>query len=387
MKMTPEYLSRVRELFPHTAQGKLYFNHAGTSPLSQSVVKAMTDYLERRSVGELETYMTDIGMVDGLRNKTARLINAPSGDRISFQPNTSDAVNVAAMGVPWKAGDHILVSGVEFPANVYPWLNVRSQGVTIDWLDAADGRITLDMISSRVTPKTRLVALSAVQFLSGYRADLKSIGEFLRSRKIIFAVDAIQALGAVRIDVQAMNIDFLAAGSQKWLMGPHGTGFIFLTEELQELMQQKNLGWLSVADPWNFHNYDQPLNPTARRYEGGSLNMPGLWGLDAALDMHLGFGPAETERHLLSICARLMEGLSALPGIRIHTPRSDEERAGIVTISVVDEAKTKAVFKKVMSGGMTIALRDGLMRYSPHYYNSADEMDQAVERTKVAANN
>jgi cysteine desulfurase / selenocysteine lyase len=386
MEIPVSYLPKARALFPHTGMGKLYLNHAGTSPLSQTVVGAMTAYLERRSVGDIETYMTDIAMVDRLRTKTARLINSPSGDRISFQPNTSDAINVAAMSVPWKPGDHILVSGIEFPANVYPWLNVQSQGVTIDWLNAPDGRITPEMIDAQVTPKTRLVALSAVQFLSGYRADLKTIGEFLRSRNIIFAVDAIQALGAVQLDVRAMKIDFLAAGSQKWLMGPHGTGFIFLTEELQQLMQQKNLGWLSVADPWNFHNYEQPLNPTARRYEGGSLNMPGLWGMDAALDMHLGFGPAETEKHLLDITGKLLDGLSSLPGVRLYTPRADNERAGIVTIDVVDEARTKEVFKKLMGGGMTIALRDGLMRYSPHYYNSEAEMDQVVERTQAAVN-
>ena len=237
-QLTVDQLREIRRLFPHTAQGKIYLNHAGTSPLSSRVVSAMTDYLRERSEGRLENYQHDLPMVDACKTMIQKLINAESADRIALTANTSDAINIIASGIPWKSGDRILLNNVEFPANVWPYINLKRHGVELDIMEGADGRITAEQIFEGITGRTRLVALSAVQFLSGYRADLEAIGAFCRQRNIIFAVDAIQAVGAVRIDVQLMNIDALAAGGQKWQTSPHGTGFLYITEELQSKIQQ-----------------------------------------------------------------------------------------------------------------------------------------------------
>jgi selenocysteine lyase/cysteine desulfurase len=379
-----ETLSRARSLFPHLAQGAIYLNHAGTSPLSTRVVKAMTNYLQERSAGTIDNYPRDLEMVGELRSRLATLVNAPSASRIAFATNTSDAINVVASGIPWKHGDRILLNTIEFPANIYPWLNAKKRGVELDFIQGVDGRVSIDMIAKHLTPRTRLLAISAVQFLSGYRADLHAIGELCRSRGVILAVDAIQAIGAVCIDVAGMKIDALFAGAQKWQMGPHGSGFLYITEELQQRIDQQNLGWLSVHNPWSFYEYDQPLAESARRYEGGSLNMPSLWGLHASIGTILEFTPAAVERHILGLTGLLRDQLRGIPGVDVVTDFDDQERAGIVTIRIPPSSDVKAVFKKLLGRGVTVALRDGLLRYSPHFYCSPDDMERAAVLTREA---
>jgi cysteine desulfurase/selenocysteine lyase len=344
----------------------------------------MTDYLNRRSAGELDTYQDDLAMVSECRTAVSRLIRAESADRIAFHSNTSDAINVVASGIPWKSGDRILVADFEFPANVYPYLNLKPLGVEVDFVSSPDGRLTTEQIVSRMGRHTRLLALSAVQFLSGYREDLRSIGSICRNSGAIFAVDGIQAAGAVRIDVQKMSVDALSAGAQKWLMGPHGTGFLYLTEELQSRIRQKNLGWLSVENPWDFHNYEQPLASSARRYEGGSLNMPGLHGMREAVGTLIEFGPDRIESHILAITSVLMERLSAIDGVTLFTPRLETERAGIVTVSLAPPLDPRRVYERLKDRGATTALREGKLRYSPHFYNSTVEMECVADMTAEA---
>jgi selenocysteine lyase/cysteine desulfurase len=173
--------------------------------------------------------------------------------------------------------------------------------------------------------------LSAVQFLTGHRADLAAIGALCRSRGIVFAVDGIQAVGAVRIDVRGMQIDALAAGAQKWQMSSHGTGFLYLTEALQARLHQQYLGWLAVAEPWDFRNYEQPLAGSARRFEGGTLNFPGISGYEAALATLLEFGAEGIENQILDLTARLHQGLRNIPGGAVITPEAPHQRAGIVS--------------------------------------------------------
>jgi selenocysteine lyase/cysteine desulfurase len=380
--MTADQLRDIRCLFPHTAQGKVYLNHAGTSPLSTRVVAAMTDYLRERSEGRLENYQHDLPMIAGCKTMIQQLINAESPDRIALTPNTSDAINIIAAGVPWKSGDRILLNDIEFPANVWPYLNLKRFGVELDILPADDGRIQTERVLSALHRRTRLVALSAVQFLSGFRADLKAIGMFCRERNIIFAVDGIQAVGATRVDVQKMHIDALAAGGQKWQTAPHGTGFLYLTEQLQSQIQQAYLGWLGLENPWDFSNYSQPLASSARRYEGGSLVIPSLWGYHAALSTLLEFGIEAIEDHLLGITKVMLDALAETKGVTLMTPRDDRERAGIVTINLNDGIDASRIFKMLMERSIHPALRGGKIRFSPHFYMTLEEMERTTEATQ-----
>ncbi len=376
--LSEQALSFARTFFPHTTQGKIYLNHAGTSPLSTRVVAAMTSYLRERHEGRLETYQTDMVMVTGLKVIIQEMINAESPERIALTANTSDAIGIIASGIPWKSGDRVLLNTAEFPANVWPFLNLQRHGVRLDFINSDDGVVTPEMISNGFKQGTRMVALSAVQFLSGYRADLATIGELCHRKGIIFAVDGIQAVGAVRIDVQRMKIDALSAGGQKWQMSPHGTGFLYLTDELQSIIQQSNLGWLAVEDPWDFHNFSQPLAAGARRFEGGSLAMPSLWGMHAALELIKEFGIHAIEEHLLGLTDILLKGFAEIPGVAVHTPHDKRHRAGIAAIKVQKHTDEKAIFKKLLGRDITAALRDNCLRFSPHFYCSPDEMHETV---------
>jgi selenocysteine lyase/cysteine desulfurase len=375
-------LDQARALFPFTQGDTIYLNHASTSPLSTRVVHALTKYLQERSEGALETFTLDLQMIAECRGLIQRLINADSPDRIALFGNTSDAINVVASGIVWRAGDRILSNALEFPANVYPYLNLKRRGVELDFIPAADGRVTPSMIAAAITSRTRLVALSAVQFLSGYRADLAAIGELCHSRGIIFAVDGIQALGAISVDVQRMKIDVLAAGGQKWLMSPHGSGFLYVTEDLQKRLQQQYLGWLSVEDPFDYFNYTQSLASAARRYESGSLNIPSLWGFHASLSTLLEFGIEEIERQILFLTGLLTDQFQAMSEVRLCSPTEEQERAGIVTIDLPAGADHQAIFKALSRRKVVVALREGKLRFSPHFYNSAEEMQRAVAATR-----
>ncbi|MEK7671780.1 MAG: aminotransferase class V-fold PLP-dependent enzyme, partial [Bacteroidota bacterium] len=213
---------------------------------------------------------------------------------------------------------------------------------------------------------------------------LAAIGSLCRSKNIILAVDGIQAVGAVRVDVQKMNIDALAAGCQKWQMGPQGTGWLYITEELQSRIQPAHVGWLAVDDPWDFFNYNQPLASTARRYEGGTKNIPGIWGLDAALATLLEFGVDAIESHILALTQILMNALNTINGVNVITPNAHKQRAGIVTIELPKNVDAKAVFKRLADRDIVVALREGKLRYSPHFYNSATEIALTVSATREA---
>jgi selenocysteine lyase/cysteine desulfurase len=374
----PLTVESARSLFPHTSQGKIYLNHAGTSPLSTRVVAAMTAYLQDRSQGRIETYSHDLPMVAECKQLISRLVNAESPDRIALTPNTSDAINIVASGLRWQSGDRVLLNALEFPANVWPFLNLKRFGVEIDVAPSSDGRITPETLFSRITPRTRLVALSAVQFLSGFRADISTIGSMCRRHGIILAVDAIQAVGAVRLDVRSMSIDALSAGGQKWQTAPHGTGFLYITENLQDRLHQSSLGWLAVADPWKFYDYSQPLAPTARRFEGGSLVMPSLWGYHAALTTLMEVGPEAIEQQIRILTDRLLAGLERVPGLTVYTTPSPAERAGIATVRIPGSVDADALFRRLLSRYVHAAVREGMIRFSPHFYMTVEEMDRTV---------
>lgn len=380
-------VAQAREIFPHTAQGKIYLNHAGTAPMCTPVVEAITAHLRERSFGLIETYMAqDVAKLEECRRLVQELIGAESPDRIALMTNTSDPLSAIASGLTWRSGERILVHEEEFPANVWPYLSLRRHGVEVDTIPQKKGHPTAELIAESVTDRTRLVALSAVQFLSGYRANLDAIGEFCRRRNIIFVVDGIQAAGAMRIDVQRMKIDAFASGCQKWQLGPQGTGWLYLTEELQHRIQPRFVGWLAVENPWDFFNYTQPLASTARVFEGGTKNIPGLHGMAAALKILLDAGIETIEARIRRLTQTLMEGLQEIDGVTMATPQAPDERAGIVTVELPAGANAKMVFRFLLERNITVAIREGRIRYAPHFYNTEEEMTEAVAITREAVN-
>ena len=377
-----EPLQEYRRLFPHTEQGIIYLNHAAVSPLSTRVLRAQVGHLQDRSSGKIETYFDDVKQIEETKKCIQRMINSESIDRIAFAGNTSEALNVIASGLDWKPGDRILLNDQEFPSNIYPYYHLRSQGVEIDFIHCADGRVTPELIYASLRPRTRILAISAVQFLSGYRAELEVLGEVCRSRGILLIVDAMQAVGGVRVDVQAMKIDGMAAGAAKWQMGPQGIGFLYVSEELQARIHQKYLGWLSVETPWDFFHFDQALSPTAARYEGGTVNIPGMWGMHAALSTLLEVGLERIESHILALSGALLGEFQQMEGVAVYSPALLHERSGIVTIIPPADLNPEEVFNELVRRKIYISLRGGKLRFSPHFYNTIDEVQTAASATR-----
>jgi len=375
-------LNEIRKKFPVTATDTIYLNHAAISPLSAPVVQSIQNRMKWRSQTEIDDFKRDLVVMDALRKKAAKLMHAESEHRITFPSNTSQGLNIVASGLDWHNGDRILIPDYEFPANVYPFLSLESEGVEIDRLNNKDGRITPEMVEAALTPKIRMVAISAVQFLNGFKADLKAIGEICQQHHAWFIVDGIQALGAIQLDVQDLKIDALAAGGHKWLMGPQGFGILYLNEELQDNIENQHIGWLSVEEPWDLFNTKQALNETASRFELGTPNANGAYGLHASLELLLEIGPERIEKHIFSLTQSLIGEFEDMDQVTLATPPEKEQRAGIVTIKLANDMDAEELLKMMRAQNVTMAQRSGRLRFAPHFYNTHEEVTEAADILK-----
>ncbi len=363
-------IDKYRALYPVVSAGTTYLNHAATGPLSTRVVEAVHKYVHERSETKIDNYLLFQPILNEAREFAARLVGA-TPDRVAFFDNTTNAINLLATGLDWKPGDRVLLDDIEFPANVYPFLNLKRFGVEVDFVRNRDGRILLEDIEAAITPATKLISISHVQFLTGYRSDLEAIGALCRERGIIFSVDAIQSAGVVQIDVTKMNIDFLATGGQKWLMCPQGIAFAYVSPGIQSKLNQAYLGWTSIKNFFgDFTRYRLDLDETARRYENGTLNYIGITSLHESLSTLLEVGIDRIEEHILDLSDLLLSGLRDL-GTKAYVEGERRERAGIVSI-FVDEADKYAV--RLADSKIEVAVRQGLIRVSPHYYNTEAEV-------------
>lgn len=311
------------------------------------------------------------------RATLARLISAHP-DEVAIIPNTTEGLLLVAQGFPWQPGDALLTGEMEFTANVYPWLPLREQGVEIVRLPARDNCILLEDVEGalRANPRIRLLVLSFVEFGTGFRNDLAALGKLCRQYDVAFCVDAIQGAGALPIDVNAMEIDFLAAAGPKWLMGPIGAGIFYVRRERLPQMRDTHLGWCSTTDVANYFRYDAPWQETASRFEAGTLPWPSLYGLVASVETLLEVGIPAIEQHVLGLGARLIEGLEARD-YTIATPRGPGERGGIVSFSDPRRPATE-VAAHLDAHRVTVSARGPFIRVSPHFYNNEADIERLL---------
>lgn len=374
-----EELEELRSSFPYLGGERIYLNHAAISPLPSAVAAAIQRRTEHRSGGGIDIFERDAATSEMARKYLANMINAPSEERIAFVGNTSDGLNLIAGGLEWEEGDHILICDQEFPSNVYPYTRLKKHGVQVEKAATTNGGITAEQISRYIRPETRLVAVSAVQFLSGYRSDLEAIGQLCNEHDCWFVVDGIQALGAVSVDVQHYNIDALAAGSHKWLMGPQGIGYLYLTEALQEAIVEHPVGWLSVKEPWHLFQTEQELDGSARRYELGTPNANGIYGLHATLERYHQIGSAPISQQIRHLTDLILQEVKDWEQLELLTPVSWDRRAGIVTLKLPEDIDQQHLMGTLKQQKVTLALRENALRFSPHYYNTEDEVRRALE--------
>lgn len=370
-------LEAFRSEFPHLESDQLYLDHAAVSPLNRRSRRSLEAYLEDRSGRSIENFSATMDKLARARSRFAELIKAPA-DRIAIVKNTTDGFLILAHGYPWQPGDRIVLHRREFPSNVYPWYDLKPKGVKIDFLDTPLGRVTPADLAPVVTEKTRLVAVSWVQYLSGYRNDIQALAGWCRERNILLAVDAMQGLGALEFDQGAWGVDFISSGAAKWLMGMQGVGFIYVTKDLQDKLRPPHLGWHSRESFFDFHHYDQPLKADASRFEFATPASPGVWGSLEALELLLDAGPAAIEPRILELTDRLASGLRQADYDVISDRSRAAVKSGIVTFSHPDPSRNPAVHEAMKAKRIYFSLRENLLRVSPHFYNSDAEMERFI---------
>ena len=366
----------IRSFFPVTEKF-IYMNHAAVCPLSTRVRESMTALVDDVTQNGSVNYAGWLRAYENTRASAARLVNAHPHE-IAFMRNTSDALSAVANGINWREGDTVVGCNVEFPSNVYPWMRLAEErGVRLKQSPEREGRIDADELLSLVDDRTRVVAISWVQFASGFRAPLARIGQFCRDRNIIFVVDAIQGLGGLRLDVERDCVDAFAADAHKYLLGPEGIALLYVSDRVIDRIKPTVLGWTSVKKYEQHLDYNLDYREGALRFECGTLNTAGVYGLGAAVDLFLEVGPEKIEEHLLSLSDYLTERLNE-KGYSVVSSRRKGETSGIVTCTH-ERHSPGSLYHSLLSKNIITAPRAKRLRISPHFYNTRQEVDRLID--------
>lgn len=365
-------------LFPVTAQ-RVFLAHAGVAPLPGPTVEALKREADRAAVvQEGSDYLIEI---EGIRRVAARLINAGS-DEIALLGPTSLGLNLVANGLAWKPDDEVIFYPDDYPANVYCWQALAERGVRVIPLQPErTGEITPELVLKALTPRTRLVALASCHFLSGFRLDYEGIAEELNQRGVLFCLDAIQSLGATTVDVR--HIDFLAADSHKWMLGPLGAGIFYVKRRNFDLLRPALLGAWNIQSPGYVAQPKIAFEDSARRYEPGALNMLALQGMKASLEMILALGVKQIEARLLDLRTYAEDKFLSAGFKVLGFANRRSQKSGIITIAMPSQAKGVAQAKKLRENHVDISLRESrsgtsCLRLSPHFYNTEAEIDEVI---------
>src|SRR3984893_9497833 len=372
MPMTP---NEMRALFP-IAPRYAYLDHAGIAPLSTPVRSTMEVFL-----GWLTEEPFDLVHWERLRGqvrgRVAELLSV-GAESITFTKNTTAGLGLVAAGLDWEAGDNIVGADREFPANIYPWMGLKRKGVELRLYRPTQGRIDIKALVRLCDQRTRVLAISAVQFWSGFRTDLAALGTALKGRDVLLVVNAIQAVDAMRLDLSAAPVDFLCAGAQKWLLGPIGMGFAYVGPRMLERMTQVTIGTDSVVRDEEYFDYDITLKPDARRFEEAAPNYPGILGMGAAVNLLLRAGPPAVEDVVLRLADRLRDELPRRGYELVLKPTLPSERSGIVSFRHPRMVPAE-LHTRLREAGVILSLRSDFLRASPHYYNSDEDLNRLLE--------
>lgn len=372
--------STRRRNFP-VCEKTVFLAHAAVTALPAAAAEAMALYAHKSARGpqEFEQVLADYRST---RQLSAELLGADWGEIALLGP-TSLGLSLFANGIEWKEGDEVVCCRDDYPANVYPWMDLERKGVRPRWLQpGAPGEITPELVEAALSPKTRLVALSSCHFMSGYRPNLEAIGGMLTCRGILFCVDAIQTLGAFALDVRKAGIDMLSADAHKWLLGPMAVGVVFVSKQRFEAVRPTLLGAWNVESPRFLTQERVQFVPTARRYEPGVLNASGVYGMKASLELLLAVGVEKISTRILDLKQTLLRLIEPL-GFNLVGPRSGENASGITTVWH-DMAPASVLFRALESAGIVASLRfdrEGreYLRFSPHFYNTEAELERVAE--------
>ena len=372
MPLTPD---EMRAQFP-IARRYAYLDHAAIAPLATPVRATMDVFLARQMEEPFDLTHWE-RLRSQVRSRLADLLST-GPESIAFTKNTTSALGLVAAGLDWEAGDNIVGVDREFPANIYPRMGLKRRSVELRLYRPERGRIDIKALLRLCDQRTRVLAISAVQFWSGFRADLSALSTGLRGRDVLLVVDAIQAAGAVRLDLSTLAVDFLCAGAQKWLLGPIGVGFAYVGPRMLERLAAVTIGTDSVVKDTEYFDYDLTLKPDARRFEESAPNYPGILGMGAAVNLLLRAGPPAVEDVVLQLADRLREELPRRGYELVCKPMLPSERSGIVSFRHPRMVPAE-LHARLREAAVIISLRGDFLRASPHYYNSDEDLGRLLE--------
>jgi cysteine desulfurase / selenocysteine lyase len=368
---------QIRSLFL-AAQHYTYLNSAAVSPMPATAVKAVISQLMDVAGGGMLGYQNWVDTKNRARELVASLMNVRA-DQVAFTRNTSDGFSTIAAGIDWKLGDNIVSFENEFPANFYPWRRVRDEfGVELRLCPERDGRIDMDEFISLIDSNTKVVAISAVQYASGFRADLERIGRAARNVDALFCVDIIQGLGAMEFDLPAQFVDAACAASHKWLCAPEGCGIIYLSDRARERIKPTLVGWISVEEPWDFADREQPFKSTALAWESGTGCSALFYGLEQSVKLLTDTGIGNIEQHLNGLTDQLCDGVGG-KNYEIVSSRAPGEKSAIVCIKHRDGLPANKIASQLERKKIIGSPRGDRLRIAPHFYNNSADIDRLIE--------
>ena len=365
----------VDDEFPQLP-GLRYLNHAAVSPWPQRSVDAVSQFATENARTGARDYARWLQVERRLRERLQRLLNAPSCADIALVKNTSEALSFVAFGLDWRAGDNVVISDEEFPSNRIVWEALAPLGVEVVQVNLHSGDAEAALLAA-CGPRTRLMAISAVQYASGLRLDLPRLGQGCQARGVLLCIDAIQQLGALPFDVQASQCAFAMADGHKWLLGPEGLGVFYCRSDLRPQLKLHEYGWHMLEQAGDYQRTTWEPAKSARRFECGSPNMLGAMALEASLSLLEEVGMSTVESALQERMQWLLDGLRNIPGAHLHSAVARQQRAGILTFSLAGW-QHQALFERLKEQQVVCAQRGAGIRLSPHFYTDPKVIDDTL---------
>ena len=363
-------LDTIRQNFP-IVERCIYFNHASVGPISRRVRQAM-DRHSQLHVESIDTVTQESEPVRARGRTLAAKLVGSKPERIAYIQNTSHGLSLIAHGIEWQPGDNVVVPAMEFPSNYLIWKSLESKDVSLRLWPLKDGRLRVQDLEPLIDSRTRVVTLSQVQYHNGFKCDLASISALCHSNNALFVVDGTQSVGAIPIDVAREGVDALVVSAHKWLLGPFGIGFMALSDHAFDQLKVAILGWYSVNEPFEFRR-ELDLLPTAERFEPGTKNDVGIFGLTARLEEIQELGLDAIENWILNLNDHVATVIKA-KGYIVTSPWDHLERSGILTFTH-PVIPSETLLEHLQVATIKASLRGGAIRISPHYYNSDQEIE------------
>ena len=356
-----------------------YLDHAAVAPLTAPSQKAIQEWSLEATEEGVCRWSSWSRKIEEVRCLAADLIRANQCE-IALLPNTTSGIGLVAECFPWESGDNVVTLANEFPSNLYPWMNLHSRGVETRLVSPRDGVVDLNLIAEACDQRTRIISLSWVGYVTGYRLDVQAVSQLAHDQGALLFLDAIQGLGVFPLDVSRCQVDFLAADGHKWMLGPEGAGLFYMRSEHLDLLRPMQVGWNSVVRRYDYDHIHLDLRPEASRYEGGSMNMVGFIALGESLSLLTRLGLSSQVStiadQVIQITETAVERLERAGAVLLGT-RDGKHRSGIVSFQLPGR-EPAAIRRSCMKKNIALSCRGGGLRISPHAYNNEEDLDRLM---------